>query len=88
MPKKTGMKKAMIKPRNCSSMWRVRIGDSPTRMPATKAPSTVCTPIRSVMSAITPMMRRIAVITAKSLTKMSLTQRMMKKHKPPADGQA
>ena len=46
-------------------------------MPATKAPSTVWTPIRSVMVAITPMISRIAVITANSLTKVSLTQRMM-----------
>ena len=46
-------------------------------MPATKAPSTVWTPIRSVMVAITHMMSRMAVITANSLTKVSLTQRMM-----------
>ena len=39
--KKTGMNSAMTSPRSCSSMWRVRIGDSPTRIPATKAPSTV-----------------------------------------------
>ena len=69
MPKNTGAKNAVISPRNCSSMWRVRIGDSPTRMPATKAPSTVCTPIRCVISAITPMMHRMAVITANSLTR-------------------
>src|SRR5664280_2199368 len=62
--KNTGMKKAMISPRNCSSMWRVRIGDSPIRMPATKAPSTVCTPIRSVIIAIVHMISRMAVITA------------------------
>ena len=77
VPKKIGMKKAMINPRSCSSIWRVRIGDSPIRMPATKAPSTVCTPIRSVVIAMTHMIRRIAVITAKSLTNVSLTQRMM-----------
>ena len=76
MPKNTGMKNAMIRPRNCSSMCLVRIGDSPTRMPATKAPSTVCTPIMSVVSAITPMITRIAVMTANSLTKVSLTQRI------------
>jgi predicted flap endonuclease-1-like 5' DNA nuclease len=40
-PKNTGMKSATIKPRNCSSIWRVRMGDSPTRTPATKAPSTL-----------------------------------------------
>ena len=34
------------------------------------------------------MITRIAVITAKSLTKVSLTQRMMKNTDPPADGQA
>jgi hypothetical protein len=56
-------------------MWRVRIGDSPTRMPAMKAPG--CTPIRSVVIAIRHMIPRIAVITGKSLTKVSLTQRMM-----------
>ena len=44
-PKKTGMNKAAIRPRNCWSMWRVRIGDLPTSTPATKAPSTVCTPM-------------------------------------------
>ena len=44
-PKNTGMNSATISPRNCSSMWRVRIGDSPTRMPATNAPSTSVTPI-------------------------------------------
>ena len=32
-------------PRNCSSICPVRIGDSPTSTPATKAPSTVCTPM-------------------------------------------
>ena len=47
-------------------------------MPATKAPSTVCTPMTCVISAMPPMMTRIAVITANSLTKVSLTQRMMK----------
>ena len=55
MPKNTGVKKAVMRPRNCSSMCLVRIGDSPTSMPATKAPSTVCTPIRCVISAIAPM---------------------------------
>ena len=40
-PKKTGANSAVIRPRSCSSMWRVRIGDSPTRIPATNAPSTV-----------------------------------------------
>ena len=78
VPKNTGMKKAMISPRSCSSMCLVRIGDSPTRMPATNAPSTVCTPIRSVTIAMPPMISRMAVITAKSLMKVSLTQRMMK----------
>ena len=45
-PKNTGMNSAAIRPRSCSSMCRVRIGDSPISTPATKAPSTVCTPIR------------------------------------------
>ena len=75
--KKMGMNRATTRPRNCSSMWRVRIGDSPTRIPATNAPSTVCTPIRCVMSAIVPMMTRIAVTTGTSLTKLSLVRRMM-----------
>jgi len=78
VPKNTGMKNALIRPRNCSSIWRVRIGDSPTRMPATKAPSTVCTPIRSVMIDMIDMITRMAVITAKSLTNVSFTQRMTK----------
>ena len=43
-PKNTGMNSAAINPRSCSSICRVRIGDSPIRMPATKAPSAVCTP--------------------------------------------
>ena len=75
-PKNTGMKNAMIMPRSCSSMWRVRIGDSPISMPATKAPSTVCTPIAWVISAITPMITRMVVITANSLARLSLAQRM------------
>ena len=85
MPKNTGMKKAMIRPRSCSSMCCVRIGDLPISMPATKAPSTVWTPIKSVISAIAPMISRIAVITANSLTKLSLTQRMMKNTSAAAD---
>ena len=76
IPKNTGMKRPTIRPRNCSSMWRVRIGDWPTRMPATKAPSTVCTPIALVISAITPMMIRIVVMTGRSLTRLSLAQRI------------
>jgi hypothetical protein len=36
-PKNTGMNNAAIKPRSCSSMWRVRIGDSPMRTPAEAA---------------------------------------------------
>ncbi len=70
------MNKAAISPRSCSSMWRVRIGDSPIRMPATKAPSTVLTPISCVISAIPIMMRRIMVMTGKSLAKLSLAQRI------------
>ena len=88
VPKNTGMKNAMIMPRNCSSMCLVRIGDSPTRMPATKAPSTACTPIMCVVSAIAPMITRIAVMTANSLTKVSLTQRIASDTSAAADGQA
>ena len=68
-PKNTGMKSATMRPRSCSSMCRVRMGDSPIRMPATKAPSTVWTPIASVASAIAPMITRMTVITGSSLTK-------------------
>ena len=75
-PKNTGMNRAMISPRSCSSMCRVRIGDWPTRMPATKAPSTVWTPIRLVMSAIRPITTRMVVMTGISLTKVSLVQRI------------
>ena len=53
MPKNTGMKNARMRPRNCSSMCLVRIGDSPISTPATKAPSTVCTPMKCVVSAMT-----------------------------------
>src|SRR5437762_5169730 len=43
IPKNTGMKNARMRPRSCSSICLVRIGDSPINTPATKAPSTVCT---------------------------------------------
>ena len=75
-PKNTGMNRPVIRPRSCSSMWRVRIGDCPTRMPATNAPSTVWTPIACVISAITPITIRIVVITGRSLTRLSLAQRI------------
>ena len=65
------MNNATIRPRNCSSIWRVRIGDSPMRMPATNAPSTVLTPISCVVSAIAAMTIRIVVMTGKSLLKLS-----------------
>ena len=45
-------------------------------MPATKAPSTVLTPIACVVSAIAIMITRIAVMTANSLSKLSFTQRI------------
>ena len=45
-------------------------------MPATKAPSTVCTPIRWVISAMPPIKSRITVMTAASLTRWSLVQRI------------
>src|SRR5262249_32825339 len=78
MPKKTGMKNARMRPRSCSSMCLLRIGDSPTSTPATKAPSTVCTPMKCVVNAITPMITRIIVITGKSLSKLSFVQRIRK----------
>jgi len=70
------MNKATMRPRNCWSIWRVRIGDSPMRMPATNAPSTLLTPISCVISAITAMMIRIMVMTGKSLRKLSLVYRI------------
>ena len=60
---------AVINPRSRSSICLVRIGDSPTSTPATKAPSTVCTPIRCVTSAIPHIRSRITVITAAELTR-------------------
>jgi hypothetical protein len=66
--KKTGMKSATMRPRNCSSMCRVRMGDSPISTPATNAPRTVCTPIASVTSAIAPVITRMTVMTGSSLT--------------------
>ena len=41
MPKNTGMKNARMRPRNCASIYFVRIGDSPIKTPDTKAPRTV-----------------------------------------------
>ena len=75
-PKNTGMNSATMRPRSCSSIWRVRIGDSPIRMPATKAPSTVLTPISCVISAIAIMITRMMVMTGNSLWKLSLAQRI------------
>ncbi len=74
--KNTGEKKAMMKPRSSPSMCSVRIGDWPIRMPATKAPSAVCTPISSVVSAIASMITRMALITGTSVARLSLHQRM------------
>ena len=74
--KKIGMNKAVISPRSWPSIWRVRMGDSPINTPATKAPSTVCTPIRCVVSAMAPMITKITVITGSSLTKLSFAQRI------------
>jgi hypothetical protein len=45
-------------------------------MPATKAPSAVCTPISSVVSAIASMITRMAVITGTSIDRWSLTHTM------------
>ena len=78
MPKKTGMKNARMRPRSCSSICLLRIGDSPISTPAMKAPSTVWTPMKCVVSAIAPMMTRIIVMTGKSLSKLSLAQRIRK----------
>ena len=75
-PKNTGANKAVIRPRSCASTWRLSIGDSPTRIPATNAPNTVWTPMKCVVRAITPMMTMIAVTTGTSLTKLSLVQRI------------
>ncbi len=66
-PKNTGMKSAVVSPRSCSSICRVRIGDCPMSSPAMKAPSTVCTPIAAVMSASTHISPMIAVVTGRSL---------------------
>ena len=65
-PKNTGMNSPATIPRNWRSISSVRIGDSPTRMPATKAPSTVWTPISCVISANTPMITNIAAMTGAS----------------------
>ena len=65
--KNTGAKKAKMKPRSSLSICSVRIGDWPIMMPATKAPSAVCTPISSVVSASDSMTTRMAVITGTSI---------------------
>ena len=67
--KNTGLKKAMMKPRSSSSICSVRIGDWPTSTPATKAPSAVCTPISSVVSAIASMTTRMALMTGTSMVR-------------------
>ncbi len=59
-------------------MWRVRMGDWPTRIPATNAPSTVWTPMASVIRAIPPAMARTTVITGSSLTDRSLAHLIRK----------
>ena len=79
--KKMGAKKDTTIARNRSSMCLVRIGDSPTRIPATKAPSTVWTPSAWVMSAIPPMMIRIRVMTGNSLFMKSLTKRIERRRR-------
>ena len=78
-PKKTGMNRATMRPRTCSSMWLVRIGDWPIKIPAMKAPSTVWTPIALVVNAISPVITRMVVMTSSSLTKRSLAQRISRK---------
>ena len=79
MPKKMGMKKAVIMPRNWPWIWPVRMGDSPISTPAMKAPSTVRTPSNWVIPAKQAMITRMVVTTGKSLRKLSLTQRMAEK---------
>ena len=86
--KKTGLKKAMMKPRSWFSICSVRMGDWPIRMPATKAPSAVCTPIRSVVSAIDSMTIRMAVITGTSIVMLSLHHTMMRATSAAAHGEA
>ena len=78
IPKNTGMKNARMRPRSCASICLVRIGDSPINTPATKAPSTVCTPMKCVSSAMAPMITRMVVITANSLSKLSFVHRIRK----------
>src|SRR6185312_4489384 len=82
-----GMKKARIRPRSCSSMCLLRIGDSPISTPATNAPSTVCTPMKWVVSAMAPMITRMVVITGKSLSKLSFAHRI-REDQAPSDGNA
>ena len=67
-----------MKPRSSSSICSVRIGDWPISMPATKAPSAVWTPIRSVTSAMESVMIRMALITGISMRRLSLHQTMMR----------
>ena len=67
-----------MKPRSSPSICSVRIGDCPTRTPATNAPSAVCTPMRSVASAIVSMTRRMAEMTGTSVVMLSLDHRMMR----------
>ena len=76
--KNTGLKKAMMKPRSWLSICSLRIGDWPIRMPATKAPRALCTPISSVVSARVSMMSRMALITAPSVARLSLHHTMMR----------
>ena len=47
-------------------------------MPATKAPSAVCTPMSSVDNAITSITSTMAVITGTSIVMLSLDQRMIR----------
>ncbi len=76
--KNTGLKKAKTKPRTWFSICSVRIGERPTRMPAMKAPSAVCTPISSVVSDIASMMTMMVVITGTSIVMWSFTQTMVR----------
>ena len=86
--KNTGLKKAMMKPRSWLSICSVRIGDWPIRMPATKAPRALCTPISSVVSAIVSMMSRMALITGTSVVEVVVAPDDDARHRAPAHGEA
>ncbi len=87
-PKNIGMKKAEISPCNCCWIWPVRIGDWPIKTPAMKAPRTVRTPRSWVISAIPPMITRMAVITGNSLRKCVIDPADDREDQPAPYGEA